>query len=200
VWLSSKKGHTLSWAWKNFPNILALVRMLLALPVIMLCVCDGGALYPAILLFSLAIVTDLFDGYIARRWHVESELGAYLDPMADKILICGVLAAFVYRGTISWLVVALIVMRDIVVTLLRSLALKQGWTLKTTRLAQRKTFLQAIAIYALFIQCMVDNGQNTVVIAATLYVVYAVVALTLYTGLDYLISYCRVACGNQKQR
>lgn len=94
------------------PNALSLARLLLVPVFAYLIVTrsDGWALF--VLAFSG--VTDFLDGYLARRWHQESRLGALLDPAADRLYILSTLLGLAYRDLIPWWLVALVVARDVV--------------------------------------------------------------------------------------
>lgn len=93
------------------PNIITIARFV-AIPFIVLAMLQG-AWMTAFVLFALAGISDGVDGYIARHFGQDSQLGTYLDPLADKALTIAVFAAFTAAGTLPWALFALVVARDI---------------------------------------------------------------------------------------
>jgi len=98
-------------AWINLPNLLTLLRLLLA-PLVIRAILAGQHVQ-ALALFTLAAVTDVLDGAAARRWHASTPTGAYFDPIADKCLLSGVYLALAVAGIVPWLFVAIVFGRDI---------------------------------------------------------------------------------------
>ncbi len=148
-------------------------------------------------IFFVAAATDFFDGYIARRFNVESKFGVFLDPLADKFLTFAgfVCLPFLDPGQFPWWAVILIVIRDIVITSLRILANQKGIPIKTRITAKAKTALQMLFLYAalFFGFLMLFGGRFGEIIEAILasnvffWGMMAVVAITLYSGLEYLV-------------
>lgn len=97
----------------TLPNLITLVRILLVPLVFWLLASDRLA--AALVVFVVAGLSDALDGYIAKRWNMQSQLGAYLDPIADKMLIVSVFAALAYNGTLPLWLVTLVVSRDILI-------------------------------------------------------------------------------------
>ena len=100
--------------WRNLPNLLTLLRILLA-PAFLLAYFDTTDARPLLpmLIFLLAGLTDCLDGYIARRFNLITMLGKVLDPIADKLMTAVVLFSLVYSGVIPWLVLAVIVAKEL---------------------------------------------------------------------------------------
>ena len=110
----------------------------------------------AFAVFAFASLTDLFDGYLARRLDQETELGKFLDPLADKCLVLGAFITFIFLSEqIQVWMVLCILARDIVITCFRYLAIYQGKTLQTTRLAKVKTAFQMFSIMVILMSFMV---------------------------------------------
>lgn len=151
------------------------------------------AIIAAIIVFTLAALSDSFDGYFARKLNIVSELGNFLDPMADKILILGTFGAFWYLHLIPLWFVIVLISRDIIVTHLRTELLRRGTSLKTSDLGKWKTFFQFILAYVVFFYLLITHMQtnNLSMIMITgktiAAMVYAIAAMTIYTGIDYLI-------------
>ncbi len=101
--------------------------------------------YWATAVFCLAMTTDFFDGRLARRHGRSSPLGSLLDPIADKVLVLGTLVMLVGRGVVPAWMVALIVVREVLITGLRQAAVERGIVIPARDLGKLKTWAQAIA-------------------------------------------------------
>lgn len=134
----------------NLANKITLLRILLTPLVILLLYFPAPVTcIIAVLLFILASVTDWIDGYIARRENMVTSMGKFLDPLADKVLICSVLIMFVQLGWAQAWVVIVIVCRELVVTGLRAIAIDEGIVLAADKFGKAKTVLQITAIVPL---------------------------------------------------
>jgi CDP-diacylglycerol--glycerol-3-phosphate 3-phosphatidyltransferase len=136
----------------NLPNLLTLGRIMVIPLVIALL--DRGkpsdCLWAAIV-YSLAALTDLLDGYLARRMNVVSVLGKFLDPLADKLLVMAALVWMVPMGRIPEWAVVLLLAREISVTALRSIASSEGVVIAAGGGGKRKTALQMVGILCLIL-------------------------------------------------
>ncbi|MGZ8195816.1 MAG: CDP-diacylglycerol--glycerol-3-phosphate 3-phosphatidyltransferase [Methylosarcina sp.] len=131
------------------PNFLTLSRIILLLPVMgLLATAEDAVTYRlAFVLFLIAALTDLVDGWAARHWHCVSNVGAFLDPLADKI-ISNVLLVFLacrYPAWISLWMVLLLLAREFAVQGFRSMAPCMGVVIRTELLSKLKTLFQLIA-------------------------------------------------------
>ena len=141
-----RKGRLLT-----LPNLLSAVRIALT-PVFLLMIFAEGLVWKqaALLVFAVASLTD-FDGWIARRQGSVTELGRFLDPLADKILVSSALISFVVLGMVeAWLVVILLV-RDFGITGLRIYGIRTGRPVVTSVLAKWKTALQLVLIFGILV-------------------------------------------------
>ncbi len=141
----------------NIPNLLSAFRVIF-LPFFIYLVLQPSQRSRAIAfaVFAFASFTDLFDGYLARRLNQETELGKFLDPLADKFLVLGAFITFIFLSEqIQVWMVLCILARDIVITCFRYLAIYQGRTLQTTRLAKVKTAFQMFSIMVILTGFMV---------------------------------------------
>jgi len=102
-------------AWVNPPNLLTLLRLLLV-PIIIHYIVDGRYLLAG-WLFGAAAFTDILDGAVARGLNVSTQVGAYLDPIADKCLLSGVYLALAWAHLVPWWLVAIIFGRDVYILL-----------------------------------------------------------------------------------
>ena len=141
----------------NIPNLLTAFRAIL-LPFFIYLVFQPSqsSRMIAFAVFAFASFTDLFDGYLARRLDQETELGKFLDPLADKCLVLGAFITFIFLSEqIQVWMVLCILARDIVITCFRYLAIYLGKTLQTTRLAKVKTAFQMFSIMVILMSFMV---------------------------------------------
>jgi CDP-diacylglycerol---glycerol-3-phosphate 3-phosphatidyltransferase len=138
-------------AW-NLPNLLTMGRV--AIIPLVLWLLDRGepkACVVAALVYSAAALTDLLDGYLARRMNVVSVLGKFLDPLADKLLVMATLVWMVELGRIQEWVVILLLGRELSITGLRSIASSEGMVISSARGGKFKTALQMGGILCLII-------------------------------------------------
>ncbi|MCL6516232.1 CDP-diacylglycerol--glycerol-3-phosphate 3-phosphatidyltransferase [Alicyclobacillus sp.] len=138
----------------------------------------------AALVFIIAATTDGLDGYIARKRKLVTNFGKFLDPLADKLLISAVLISLVEMQRLSAWVAILIISREFAVTGLRLVAAAEGIVIAASRLAKWKTATQVVAMVALII----NNFPFSVVgFPFDTLAVYAMVLMTLVSGVDYFI-------------
>lgn len=176
------------------PNIISILRVVLTPLVIFLIMQHSvGAFWWALGLFTLAALTDFWDGSLARRLKASSALGAFIDPLADKIFVLGVLTAFTHENILSLGLLFIFVGRDLFLTVLRSVVASHGVIWKTSQLAKWKTFLQFIVLYGGFgvLACRIGIITVSVDVVQKIFlaVVWPIALLTLYSALDYLINY-----------
>ena len=168
----------------RFINLLTVTRILLA-PIILFFLIFGEYLI-CILLFFLAGMSDYFDGYLARKYNAESQLGEILDPIADKILVVFILIGLSVnlQSHIIAVMSAFIISREIGVAALRDYAARNDMSHKTkvTFLAKSKTALQLFTIM-LYLIALAFNLNLLIVIGDISLIAAALV--TLYTGFEY---------------
>jgi CDP-diacylglycerol---glycerol-3-phosphate 3-phosphatidyltransferase len=136
----------------TLPNQLTLLRILLT-PVFVLLLMSGSPLYLqlSLVVFVVAALTDWYDGWIARKMGHSSRWGKFLDPLADKILSSAALLAFVGLNLVDAWMVWIVIVRDFLITGLRSYAEYLDKPIVTTRGAQAKTLGQFVVIYYILI-------------------------------------------------
>ncbi|HYB10900.1 MAG TPA: CDP-diacylglycerol--glycerol-3-phosphate 3-phosphatidyltransferase [Alphaproteobacteria bacterium] len=173
----------------SVPNILTFSRIgLIPLLVALFWLPGEGARWAALAIFILAGITDYLDGYLARAWREQSQLGALLDPIADKLLVSTtlfLLAAFDRIGGLTLLPAILILCREILVSGLREFLAGIEVRVPVSTLAKWKTTIQMIAIGFLIVG---DAGDVIVPHTTEIGIVglWAAAVLTLVTGYDYL--------------
>ena len=177
----------------KLPNILTFSRVL-AIPVVialLLFVDDPLGSWLALATYIYACITDFFDGYLARAWHQQSAFGRFLDPIADKLLVAGVLLILVGIDRIEGLTVlpaVIIVCREILVSGLREFLAEVRVGVPVSSLAKWKTGIQMLTLGFLLVG---PNFPAIGVLTATevgVYGLWAAALLTLITGADYLIA------------
>lgn len=166
----------------NIPIGLTLSR-LAAIPLLMalLVVRFPGHDHLAAALFIVFSLTDTLDGQIARRRGLVSNLGKFLDPLADKLFVLSVLIVLVQEGLVAAWVVVVIFSRELIITILRSVAATQGRVMGAAPLGKTKTVTQMSAVTLLILQ----RPYPIVGLLADLAVGIAIV-FTIWSGLDYL--------------
>ena len=131
----------------SLPNTLTIARMVALVPIVFLLM-DGGAnaRWAALAIFCVAAATDALDGWLARRMNIQSTLGRVLDPVADKVLVCGVLVVLTAMSEVPVIAVLVIVIREIFVAGLHEALAASSLTVGVTQLSKSKTVLQCLAI------------------------------------------------------
>lgn len=169
----------------NLPNLLTVSR-LAAIPVLMalLLVSFPGHDQLAAALFVAVSFTDTLDGQIARRRGMVTDLGKFLDPLADKLLVLSVLIVLVQEGLVAAWVVVVIFSRELIITILRSVGASQGRVISAAPLGKTKTVTQMAAVTLLILQ---RPYPGLVPIAA--FAVAVAVIFTIGSGIDYLVRF-----------
>ena len=164
----------------NAPNVLTVLRILMV-PVIVVALlnetAEGDVIAAA--LFALAALTDGLDGYIARRQRQETTFGKLMDPLADKLLVTAALVSLVSLDRLAAWVAMVIIAREFAVTGLRSVAAERGVVISASWLGKAKTGLQVAAIFGLIAFESSPLGVDILV--------YAAVAMTVFSGADYFL-------------
>jgi CDP-diacylglycerol---glycerol-3-phosphate 3-phosphatidyltransferase len=168
----------------NVPNSITLSRILL-IPVFMTfllaSVPHGAGLAAAT--FALAAATDSLDGYFARRRSEKTVLGAFLDPLADKLLVTAALVALISLDRLSAWVAMVIIAREFAVSGLRMVAAAERFVIPASPWGKAKTASQMLAIFAIIL----EPGWNFAGHAVTTYLLTLAVVLTIVSGLDYFV-------------
>jgi CDP-diacylglycerol--glycerol-3-phosphate 3-phosphatidyltransferase len=126
---------------RQVPNALTIARLLL-IPVfiVLIAASDGGYSWPAALVFGAAGITDQVDGFLARRWHVESAFGKIADPLADRLMIDTAVIMLIYESRLPWIAL-LIPLRDLAVLVGTPIVLGRGYEFQVNRVGKAATWL-----------------------------------------------------------
>lgn len=193
--LRSFKAQRRKTLWedaKNLPNLLTFARILM-IPVVLLLLARGAPrdCFWAACVYSLAAITDMLDGYLARRQGLVSVLGKFLDPLADKLIVTATLVWLVPMGRISAWAVVLLISREITITALRSIASTEGLVIAAGDGGKVKTALQMIGIVCLIlgypyrIHLGIDFGVVDVVHVGRL-LIYLSLVFSLASAAQYM--------------
>jgi len=180
----------------NLPNILALFRIALAPLMLWFLVDRANPIfegwhsswfdYFAGLIFVIASVTDFFDGFIAREWEQMTMLGAILDPLADKMLTLAAFLGLMMIGEASAWAIYIIIIRELFITGIRTVAVSKGLDIKASWAGKVKTVAQMFAIGFLLMHW--SGGDE---------LLWFAVALTLYSGFEYLWEFRKALLGTK---
>jgi CDP-diacylglycerol---glycerol-3-phosphate 3-phosphatidyltransferase len=187
-----KRDKTGFW---NIPNSITVGRIA-AVPVMVWLLWRGeGAEIPSrnmciitMAIFALAMITDILDGYLARKWGLVSVIGAFLDPLADKLMVTATLIMLVPLGWLPGWIVALLICRELTITALRTIAVSEGLVLKASLWGKYKTASQATALGFLLwhhptkLFWIIDMDAHACGIA----LIYVALGFSLWSGWLYL--------------
>jgi len=178
---------------KHIPNLLSLSRVILT-PIFLYFLLFSEfnhAKLISVIIFTFASITDAFDGQIARKYGLETRIGVFLDPLADKFLVLSAFFSFVFLGDVHLWMVLLISFRDVIITILRMVMEARGITMITSRAGKLKTILQIIIInivlfYILLKAYGYTHYSELFIKYNIIYILMLVTTLvTLYTGIHY---------------
>lgn len=176
--MSRDAGATPGTTWANPANLLTLLRVALVPVIAVLLLIDGPmARWWAAGLFVVAALSDWMDGWAARRWQDVTRWGKLADPLADKLLVVGILAVLAWLGELPWWVVAIIVLREIAVTLQRQILLRRDVVMSASVYGKAKTVSQIVAVI-LYLVPAVPRGLAFAALMLA-------VVLTVASGAEY---------------
>ncbi|MFO8164127.1 MAG: CDP-diacylglycerol--glycerol-3-phosphate 3-phosphatidyltransferase [Thermodesulfobacteriota bacterium] len=167
----------------NLPNMLSIIRIVF-IPVVVVCLYFPGRLgsFLAALFFGIAAITDLLDGFYARRHREVTSLGKFLDPLADKLLTSTTMIMLITLDRIPAWIVILIIAREMTVTGLRGIAVIGGKVIEANSLGKYKTIFQSVSLICLTLHYSYLNIDFHVVGMTFL---WAALILTLWSGWVY---------------
>jgi len=178
----------------NLPNILTLARIVAIPIVVFLLIADSERSIPrdrsiaAFFIFVCAATTDLFDGFLARKYQMITDLGKLMDPLADKLLICAAMIMLIPVGRVPAWMAVIIIAREIGVTALRGLAATEGVIIAASSLGKWKTVLLNVSV-AMLILHYPTFGLPVQEIGFGILAVGVV--LTTWSGLDYFFRFVK---------
>ncbi len=173
----------------NLPNKLTIFRVILILPFLVLLLGGNWGWFGenqmpsrigALVLFILASLTDMLDGMIARKYNLITNFGKFMDPLADKLLVCSAMIALIEMGRIPSLVVILIMAREFIISGFRLVASDGGVVIAASYWGKFKTVFQMVMV------CLMIVGDPIPRLVTDI-VMWIAVALTLVSLVDYLV-------------
>ena len=178
----------------NIPNALTIFRIILIIPFTVLLL--GGQrgwfgsnlLIPDIiadLIFIIASLTDMLDGKIARRYGLVSNFGKFMDPLADKLLVCTAMIALIDMKRIPAWVVIIIIAREFIISGFRLIAVENGKVIAASWWGKFKTTFQMIMVILMIVEPILALIGMPVIIVDI--IMYIALALTIVSLIDYLV-------------
>ena len=174
---------------KSLPNILTVLRIFLALVFVVVMFQKGYLL--ATIIFLVASLTDLCDGYYARKHNLTTDFGKLMDPIADKFLILTAFFVFMQMNIIATWMFVIIFLREVLITLWRLLAISRGQVMIAEKAGKIKTTLQMVVISLIllclvFTQLRILSGSYNYFFIGINWLMLAVVVVTLASGISYV--------------
>ena len=179
LWMSAP---AVSAPLAQLPNALTILRLaLIPVFIVLLVPADGGYSWPAAIVFAVAAITDQLDGWLARKWHVESQFGKVADPLADRLMIdAAVILLVAVHHRLPWVALALVLARDALLIGGYKLLMPRGYELDVNFLGKLATWI----LYASLAFVMVTHEGTD----WPLWIFWTGVVLALAAGAQYLYS------------
>lgn len=172
---------------KHLPNLLTYSRMAMVPVVIALIYMDTveSGMW-ACAFFILASITDYYDGYFARKWNIVSNMGKFMDPVADKVLVSSTLIMLIPTGRLTTIMVIILVARDSIIDGLRSVAATQNVVISAAKMGKWKTATQMVAI-----PCILFNYPlfGLPIYQIGYWALWVSVVLSVVSGFNYVRDY-----------
>lgn len=173
----------------NLPNKLTIFRVILIVPFIILLLGGNAGLFGenvlipnliALVIFIVASLTDLLDGKIARKYNLVTNFGKFMDPLADKLLVCSALIALIEMKRIPSWVVIIIISREFIISGFRLIASDNGVVIAASYWGKFKTTFQMIMV------CLMIAGLPSLQLLTDM-IMWIALALTVISLVDYLV-------------
>ncbi len=169
----------------NMANKITIIRILLIPVLIVFLTIDiPYHMEIALFVFVIASLTDKLDGYIARKYNLITDLGKFLDPLADKLLVSAALLMFIQLGKIDAWIVFIVLAREFAVTGLRAVAANKNIVIAASQLGKIKTTIQIITIIIILLN---NFPFNLVGLHMDSVMVYLTLIITIVSGIDYFL-------------
>lgn len=163
----------------NLPNKLTIFRCILIVPFIALLL--NGYDLIATIVFIVASLTDLLDGKIARKYNLVTNFGKFMDPLADKLLVCSALICLIEMGRLDAWIVCVIIAREFIISGFRLIASDNGIVIAASYWGKFKTTFQMIMVVVLML-----NIQNNIMVILGQILIWVSLALTIISLVDYV--------------
>jgi len=181
----------------NLPNKITILRIMLSFIFMFFIFCHSLIFkILALVVFSIAAISDYYDGFLAKKKNLVTDFGKIMDPIADKILALSAFLAFVQMQLVEAWMVVVIILREFLITSLRLYVLNQGKVLAANRSGKHKTISQMVTIFLILIFIILKaalsqfnlwkNPMEVIYLRAIYLLMLITVSLTLISGLSYL--------------
>jgi len=167
----------------QLPNALTVVRLVLVPVFCVLVIAGDLPSWPAAIAFGVAGISDQLDGWLARRWNVESEFGRVADPLADRLMIDAAVILLVVDDRLPWPALAVILARDLMLVVGYKWVMPEGYELRVNFLGKVATWLLYAALFAALVT---TEGTDW-----PLWLFWGGLALAVAAGLVYAVSAAR---------
>lgn len=169
----------------NLPNKLTVLRMIMIIPFVVFMLNTGiagdASKWIAVSIFIVASLTDLLDGKIARKYNLVTNFGKFMDPLADKLLVCSAMICLIEMGKLPAWVVIIIISREFIISGFRLVASDNGIVIAASYWGKFKTTFQMLMVVFLII----DLGGAFATVETIL--IYVSLALTIISLVDYIV-------------
>ncbi len=201
----------------NLPNKITLTRIFMIPVFVLIFFLDGVLPYNYVIaaaVFALAACTDFIDGYIARKYKLVTNLGKFLDPIADKVLVSVAMMLLLtikfyvkafnsidYRYTFYFAMavcICIIMARELIISAFRQIAATRGLVMAADKLGKYKTTFQDISIAVLLVAADLTGGAQTVCVYAGLALFAVATVLTVWSGISYVVKNGQVLKDEEK--
>ncbi len=135
-----------------------------------------------LILFSVAALTDFLDGYVARKYDMVTNLGKFLDPLADKILTLSAFIIFSSQGLMSPVVTIIVVIREIIISVFRAVAASKNVVIAASIYGKLKTISQMVTIIIMYLYEIFGRSGDLLIDI----LIFVMTALTIISGFDYI--------------
>lgn len=169
----------------NTPNKLTIARVVMIpffVAFLMYDIVGDAGKWVALVIFIAASLTDTLDGYLARKYHLVTNFGKFMDPLADKLLVCSALICFTSTGKLAAWITIIIIAREFIISGFRLIAADNGIVIAASYWGKFKTVSQMIMIILMIMDIQNEIFQGLI----TLFIVIAV-ALTVISLVDYIV-------------
>ena len=163
----------------NLPNKLTTLRMILV-PVFIV-VYLMGYHYASAVIFIIASLTDFLDGHLARKYHLITNFGKIMDPLADKLLVCSAMICLIEKGQLAAWIVIIIIAREFIISGFRLVAADNGIVIAASYWGKFKTVFQMLMVIVLIL-----NIPNSFFAVLGTVLTYIALALTVVSLIDYI--------------
>ena len=172
--------------YRYIPNALTILRFaLVPLFVVLLVQADGGHSWPAGVVFAIAGITDQIDGWLARRWHVESQFGKYADPLADRLMIDSAVLVLYLADRLPWAALVIVFGRDLLLIAGARVVQPRGYEFSVNFLGKTATWVLYLAVGCVLVTHEGDEWP--------LVLFWTGVGLAIAAGLVYAVGAWRAA-------